>query len=316
MTIKALHYKGNGYAHRDIKIDNLLYMDNQIYLSDFGLIWGYLDDENLTTTNEIIGPRASRPPEFDADTEYHRDELDYRKSDIYLFGKLIWSCLKETRESFAGQYHRNSDAYLNRNDFQVYTLEPIHKLLEGATQKEMEQRISLEECLQYLREERDIIAPTKNSMEKANEFRKKENYEEIISHYHPEIVTYKEIKIICDILQKLIDGRYVEMHYEGNRGISKLQVSKVELLSHSFPNGTANMLLWKVQNDRKIKELLLIPERLEIMDSAQYRLYLKGITNGDKSYNGYVPWIAKNLFIEEFDSTEKAYVNYDISFDF
>ena len=316
ITIEALHCKGNGYAHRDIKMENLLYMGNQVYLSDFGLIWGYWDDDHLTSTKEIIGPRVSRPPEFDADAEYRKEGLDYRKSDIYLFGKLIWSCLKETRESFGGQYHRNSDAYLNRNDFQVYTLEPIHKLLEGSTRKEMEQRISLKECLDFLKEEIDIIVQGKVVTEKAKEFRKTENYQEIISRYNPEIVTYKDINTICDILQKLINDHYVEMNYEGDRGLSKLQVRKVELLSYSPPNGNANALLWKVQNDRRIKELLLVPEKLEIMHPAKYRLYLKGITNIDQSYNGYVPWISKNLFQEESDSTEKAYVNYDIAFDF
>lgn len=315
-TIEALHCKGNGYAHRDIKMDNLLYMDNNVYLSDFGLIWENLDDDHLTSINEIIGPRASRPPEFDADAEYIREALDYRMSDIYLFGKLVWSCLKGTRDSFFGQYYRNGYAYLNRKDFQVYTLEPIHELLEDSTQREMKQRISLSKCLDLLKEEKDILAHGAFVTEKAMKRRKTEDYKEIISRYNPKIVTYQETATIYNILQKLIDDCYIEMQYQSNMRTTKLQVSKIELLPYPLPNGAPNALLWKVQNDRRVKELLLIPEKLEITRPAKYRLYLKGITNIDESYNGYVPWISQNPFQEDFDSTEKAFVNYDISFDF
>lgn len=315
-TIEALHCKGNGYAHRDIKMDNLLYMDNHVYLSDFGLIWENLNDDHLTSINELIGPRASQPPEFDADAEYIREELDYRMSDTYLFGKLIWSCLKETRESFDEQYHRNRDIYLNRKDFQVYTLEPIHELLENSTRKEMKQRIPIMTCLDLLREERDIIAHGASVTEEASERRKTEDYKEIISRYNPEIVTYRETDTIYNILQKLIDDDYIEMQYEADMGTSKLQVSKIELRSYPIPNGAPNALLWKVQNDRRVKELLLVPERLEITRLGKYRLYLKGITNIDESYHRYVPWISKNPFQEEFDSTEKAFVNYNVFFDF
>ena len=316
MTIESLHCKGNGYAHRDIKMDNILYKDNQVYLSDFGLIWENSNDDNLTSINEFIGPRSCRPPEFDADAEYCRDGLDYRMSDIYLFGKLVWSCLKGKRESFVGHYHRNSYAYLNRKDFQVYTLEPIHELLEQSTQREMKQRIPIKKCIDLLKEERDIVAQGISVTENASNRRKIEDYKYIISHYNPGIVIYQNIKAIYNILCELIDDHYIEMQYECDMVKSKLQVSKVEIISYPIPNGVPNAFLWKIQRDRRIKELLVIPERLEITRSAKYRIYLKGIKDIDESYHGYVPWITKFLLQEESYLFGKAFVNYNIYFDF
>ena len=44
-----------GYSHRDIKVDNLLVLENPVKLSDFELIWS-VDDSMITGEGERLGP--------------------------------------------------------------------------------------------------------------------------------------------------------------------------------------------------------------------------------------------------------------------
>ncbi|MGH1280678.1 protein kinase domain-containing protein [Bacillus basilensis] len=60
-AIKVLH--DNGYAHRDIKLDNILIYQNKTVLCDFGLI-RHNSLERLTDLNEPIGPWNTIAPEM------------------------------------------------------------------------------------------------------------------------------------------------------------------------------------------------------------------------------------------------------------
>ncbi len=102
--IKFLHSKG--YAHRDIKLGNILKTsDGKYLLSDFGLIISDdLLDEGLTGKNEMVGP-VGRPPELNKKnyTEEQTREI-YQASDVYLFGKLCEQLLTNELRYIEGEF--------------------------------------------------------------------------------------------------------------------------------------------------------------------------------------------------------------------
>ncbi|WP_433316001.1 serine/threonine protein kinase [Micromonospora chersina] len=78
-----------GKAHRDIKPSNILRVGSSVLLADFGLCLG-LEDERLTRSWEVIGPRNFVAPENEAGIN---EDVDQRPADCYAYGKLCWSLL-------------------------------------------------------------------------------------------------------------------------------------------------------------------------------------------------------------------------------
>lgn len=153
--LKQLH--NLGCAHRDIKPKNLLILDGQIYLGDFGLIWNIRDiDEKITEVNDCLGPQAIRPPELQSISDVNG--IDYRKSDVYLFGKTIWMVLNNNNRGFSAEYSRvNNEVYLFRDKLQLETAEPLHRLMEGSTKDRYWERIDIIDCIEYIEKQLLII---------------------------------------------------------------------------------------------------------------------------------------------------------------
>lgn len=146
--IKMIHELG--YAHRDIKPDNILLLDGKVHLTDFGLVWKDDDSVNITDDNDHIGPRKIRPPELE--TINLDAKIDYRASDIYLLAKTIWMMLMRNIRGFAGEYNRaDNQIYIDANVLgTTMTLEPLHKMMEQATKSNFNDRISIEDVLTHL----------------------------------------------------------------------------------------------------------------------------------------------------------------------
>lgn len=148
-----------GFAHRDIKPKNLLVFEKRLCLSDFGLIWSIEDTEGqITEVNDCLGPQSIRPPELQMiDTV---DNIDYRKSDIYLFAKTIWMVLHDDySKGFPAEYSRNnSSVYINKEDVESETAEPLHRLMEQATKDKYWDRIDVETCINYLEGQIGVIS--------------------------------------------------------------------------------------------------------------------------------------------------------------
>lgn len=162
ICIRQLHRMG--FAHRDIKPQNLLLLDGQICLSDFGLVWNTNDtDAHITEVNDWIGPQAIRPPELRSIAEI--DGVDYRKSDVYLYAKTLWMILKCNKQGFGGKYDRGkSDVYIDKEILNIYTAEPLHCLMENATKDIWYERIDIGDCLEYIESQLKVIKcdiPTK-----------------------------------------------------------------------------------------------------------------------------------------------------------
>lgn len=191
----TLHEKG--YSHRDIKIDNLLILDNQLMLSDFGLIWN-IDDSRITGEDERLGPFYIGPPELE---NRYIDMDDFRPSDVYLFAKVVWMVLKNDNIGFRGEYKRdNKQFYLNAVEYGVTTFEPIHKLLEKSTKLNMNERINIKECRELIIEELSIL--DESITNKALSYRFEELKKEMINNEDPDERVYRNFNSIFKELEK------------------------------------------------------------------------------------------------------------------
>ncbi|MEX0778784.1 MAG: protein kinase [Balneolales bacterium] len=90
-----------GYYHRDIKPDNILFIDNKWMISDLGLVDNMNDDVKHDLEKEWIGPRGWMSPEamnkFLTEAKPWEELFDCNidhQSDIYQLGKVLWFILQ------------------------------------------------------------------------------------------------------------------------------------------------------------------------------------------------------------------------------
>lgn len=270
-TLKNLH--DMKMAHRDIKLANLLFLDNEIYLSDFGLIWSADDTSHFTGKYEQLGPIFSAPPEMEKATP-KEGMTDYRKSDVYLFAKLVWSCLKNDPRAFRGSYQRTGDFYLSKDPkLKAYPLEPIHLLLEECSQNDMKGRPDMERCIVLIKEELYILK-NPNSPE-ARRYQAKEIDKEIQSQYTPQKKIFTNVNDIMKIIRQKLKKDTLPCSIRGFTCCCK----DVQL----GPTVEDNMLPSIILKCDRDNNYLCIPDNLEIenlKDGYAYRLHIKESANG------------------------------------
>ncbi|MDU5723422.1 MAG: serine/threonine-protein kinase [Clostridium butyricum] len=193
LILNKIHEKG--YAHRDIKLDNLLFYNEKFVFSDFGLV-SNTDYEQITKINESIGPWNSIAPEM----KRHAYEVkDARPADVYSFAKIIWIILTEDEKCFHGQYEKDKSFGLKHSDFNIESLECIHELLKKSTDDDMYNRPNIEEVISLIDKWIDIISD-KNKIrdEKRQIYR-----ENIRKRYIPNDEIYKDLNKILDIIKDI-----------------------------------------------------------------------------------------------------------------
>ena len=143
--IQTLHT--NNYCHRDIKPNNLLFLDNILYLADFGLVTDPQEITGITPHGTRMGNYQTIAPEMrktgkDLETE------DYKKSDIYSLGVTIWMILTQDEHGFDGEYSISQQEKLEQILFkEKIILNDVHKIIEGCTKTNPTDRITLDKII-------------------------------------------------------------------------------------------------------------------------------------------------------------------------
>lgn len=199
-SLKQLH--SLGYAHRDIKPNNLLFFKGHVFLADFGLVWNAKDTEDhITEVNDRLGPTVIRPPELQHIEDI--ESVDYRKSDVYLFAKTLWMILERNSIGFLSEYSRSDEnVYINKEKHQFETAEPLHCLMEGATKHNWGERIEIDDCIYYLEEQLSILSGT-IPQNKLQEYKYKEHVKHIDATFPPDRKEYSDSSAILRILNDL-----------------------------------------------------------------------------------------------------------------
>jgi serine/threonine protein kinase len=95
-TLKRIHEEGG--AHRDIKPDNLFYLNGVPAIGDFGLV-SYPGKEPVTSTSERIGSLYYIAPEMMINT----DNVDPKPADVYSLAKTLWVLASGQRFPLQGE---------------------------------------------------------------------------------------------------------------------------------------------------------------------------------------------------------------------
>lgn len=139
----ALHeFHSYGYAHRDIKLENV-FLDANLnpYLGDFG----YACPNRLTRNPESLGSRAYAAPEI---LTRQTEEVDLQTTDLFSLGVLFYSF-------FCGRHPQpgqSDEAMIRRDNFRPITDKDnvpsgMKKLIEGLLIMDPKQRISWDSIL-------------------------------------------------------------------------------------------------------------------------------------------------------------------------
>ncbi len=197
--LSEIHKKG--MAYRDLKPENLLVFNGRIYLADYGLVW-ISGEVSIMRQTERLGPIKIMPPELEVMEELR--QCDYKKSDVYLFSKVVWMYINENNHGYRGEYSRNdSQRKLNIKSDYGKTFERLHQMMERSTKYDWSKRPSIDECMELLRHQ-ILILMGEFPAEQEKEYFIKEKVAFYKAHVTPDIEAYETGEKIYTFLHDML----------------------------------------------------------------------------------------------------------------
>ena len=144
-TLAILHRKE--IVHRDIKPKNIYFYNEKYCIGDFGLV-DYPERRELTSVQEVVGPRATMAPEM----RYNARNADGKKADVYSLAKTLWIILKGIEYGFEGRYEEDDSIIGLRSDerYRKEHLVELEALLKQSTEYDPALRPSMESFVEIL----------------------------------------------------------------------------------------------------------------------------------------------------------------------
>ncbi|WP_379543213.1 protein kinase [Psychrobacter sp. R86515] len=196
-SVNYIHSKG--MAHRDIKPDNILNLDENLALADFGLISAPLrcKDRRITQVKNKLGNFATIAPEL----RFVKDiNADFRPADVYSLAVTLWMFLTKDKNGFDGQYaiSAKSKLELALKDERL-ELRDLHDLLEKATENDPNLRPNIEEfeenLVKWIEATKDFAALISS---------KWTNLQEEINPYNAHYLVFNDVDVIVSVLNKIV----------------------------------------------------------------------------------------------------------------
>lgn len=202
-TLEQIH--ALGYVHRDIKPDNIYVLEGRWCLGDFGIV-DLPDDKAkaLTKKHDRLGAWNTIAPEVlrDARSSTH-------KADVYSLAKTMWMWLALNLDGFDGRYDRDASS-MRLHDMphlaHAYLLD-IDELLYDATQENPEQRPTMQEFAERLKEWKRTCADFESRNRKEWDF----VYQSLSNGMRPPMMSLEKREDIVRALSLLV--RYTQLNY-------------------------------------------------------------------------------------------------------
>ncbi|PWS33355.1 serine/threonine protein kinase [Pedobacter paludis] len=204
-AVATLHDKE--YTHRDIKPDNLLWIDGKPTLSDFGLV-SFPDKSAKSPQNEKIGPQWTIAPEMQRTSS----TAEFKKADVYSLAKTLWILITGSKFGFEGQYIPNSNISID-NYVEVMINKPtvagqwyyhstviLDKLLSEATDNDPTKRPTAEEFYKIL----EFWLQTNAKFEQRNPYEWEEAIDTIFPYGMPTTCEWTNKEQIFSVLKRLV----------------------------------------------------------------------------------------------------------------
>lgn len=196
-AVKYIHLQAQ--AHRDIKPDNILSLESNLVLADFGLISisSKHKDKRITESKKKIGNFATIAPEL----RYIKDtDADFRPADVYSLAVTLWMLLTKDKNGFEGQYGSSAKNKMEEVlKKQRLELQNLHDLLERSTDNEPKLRPTIEEF------EKELIKWIEATKDFAFLISSKWiNLQKEINPFRAKYLVFEDIDDIVSVLNKIV----------------------------------------------------------------------------------------------------------------